>query len=74
MKSNIKFSVSLDSNHLVELIKLFVDSTLNQIKVSISDISKLNHVVKSFEQDGLMELVKIHFHKKSEFLLFMTAL
>lgn len=41
VKNNIKLSIALDSNVAADLLKLFVDSTLNQIKVTFTNYGKL---------------------------------
>jgi hypothetical protein len=40
-KNNIKLSVPLDMNLLVDLIKMFVDCTISQIKVKFTDVKGL---------------------------------
>tara|TARA_B110000285_G_C14693698_1_gene410226 strand:- start:160 stop:546 length:387 start_codon:yes stop_codon:yes gene_type:complete len=47
-KNNIKLSIPLDMNLLVDVIKMFVDCSLNQIKVKFTNLKSLTDQYKSF--------------------------
>ena len=48
-KNNIKLTIPLDMNLLVDLLKMFVDCTLPFIKVKFTNIKAMNKEVKEFQ-------------------------
>lgn len=47
-KNNIKLTIPLDMNLLVDLLKMFIDCTLTHISVKFTNLKALNKAIKDF--------------------------
>lgn len=51
IKSNVKLTVPLDLNHSVDLIKLFVDCSLQRISIRFTNLKELMHQALFFQSN-----------------------